>query len=176
MSTSTWSHDPFKLASMHRALDGTVVVSDLLRASKLLASEQGALEYHISFDTDVDKVCVISGEMHGILTLCCQRCLQSYTYNVTCEFAVSPVHDESAAKQLPSSYEPVLLVDGKVDILELLEDELILTLPQVPMHAPSECAANIEQSEAQEMNQPFQILQQLKLKSNLKKNRPIAED
>lgn len=167
MSNGIWSIDPYKLAAQHRSLDGKVLVADLLRANKLLASDHGELAYNISFATDADNVCVMTGMAQASLTLCCQRCLQQFTQTVDCDFTVSPVNNDSEAKALPSCYEPILMQDGKVDVIELLEDELILALPQVPMHAPDVCkvkVADAQIDQAQEMNHPFQILQMLKVK------------
>ncbi len=41
-----------------------------------------------------------------------------------CTFAVSPVQSYAAAEELSATYEAVIMLDGKIDLLELLEDEL----------------------------------------------------
>lgn len=169
--SNAWSIDPYKLAAQQRTLEGTVAVADMQRAAKLLVAEQGFLDYKVAV-TQEDRRCIITGSIDGALTLNCQRCLQPFAHTVHCKFAVSPVRDEEAAKQLPDDYEAVLLHDGKVNILELLEDELILALPQVAMHDPSECSAALEHDQVQEENNPFQILQKLRVK----KNGHMAED
>lgn len=166
--------DPYKLAALQRTLAGTVAVADMERASKLTVSNEGQLAYKVAFTTDEDKVCVIIGELQGELTLCCQRCLKPFVYMAHCDFSVSPVKSDNEAKKLFSMYEAVLLQDGKVDIIELFEDELILALPQVPLHEVSECSVVIEtkvDDGPQEMNQPFQVLQSLR-----KKKGQTAED
>lgn len=173
--------DPYKMAALHRTLIGECEVVSMGRVCKLLASTQGKLTYSVSFSFDEDNLCVIAGDLKGELMLYCQRCLQMFAYNIVCDFTVSPVVDDNAGKALPSSYEPVMLIGGKINLLDLLEDEVILALPQVPMHdldtslGRQQCKATVSSddvAEEQELNNPFQVLQKLKLN----KSGPIAED
>jgi uncharacterized protein len=152
------------MAKRHMTLQDKVAVADLHRANKLLAAEDGDVTYHFDFSTDVEELCVISGELHGLLTMCCQRCLKNFKREVRCKFVVSPVKDDAEAKLLPNGYEPIILQDGKFDTLELLEDELILGLPIVAAHDDNElgCIQSIGIVE-QEVNRPFQVLQALQL-------------
>lgn len=156
--------DPYKMAKRHMTLQDKVAVVNLQRANKLLASDAGNVEYKFDFSTDLEDLCVIHGELHGLLTMCCQRCLKNFKREVRCEFSVSPVKDDAEAKLLPSCYEPIILEDSKFDVLELLEDELILGLPIVAAHDDNEldCIQSIEIVE-QEVNRPFQILHTLQL-------------
>lgn len=176
MSNSTLGAvDPYKLAKRQQSLQGELAVAAMLRAQKLLATKNGMLEYEISFDMDKEGVCAIEGNLRGALEMCCQRCLQTFKRPINVQFMISPVVSDAEAKALPSSYEAVLIQDGVINLLELLEDELILELPLVPMHEDDEICIpakdNMESME-QELNHPFQILQNLKLK----KNGPMAED
>lgn len=71
---------------------------------------------------------------------------------------------------LPESYEPLLLEESTVSLLEMIEDELILLLPLVAKHNTSEC--HVEQDfaaspalvhdEPTEDQNPFAALEQLK--------------
>lgn len=158
--------EPYKMAAKQQVLDGELALSSMLRVSKGLASQQGNLAYKLGFLTDQQGLCVISGELHGLLNVRCQRCMQTFNQIVGCTFAVSPVKDDMAAKDLPDEYEPVILVDGKVDLPELIEDELILAMPIVAMHAENDSACiqpQVETQQAQaELKNPFQVLQALK--------------
>lgn len=163
------SVDPYKLAAQHRSLQGALVVANMDRVVKLLAATAGMLAYDVSFTFDEDKLCVVSGDLSVELQLCCQRCLQTFAYSVVSNFVVSPVLIDQAA-QLSTTYEPVMLEDGKINLQELLEDELILALPQVPMHDldnathAKQCKQiEIKDDMAQDLANPFQILRELKL-------------
>jgi uncharacterized protein len=42
------------------------------------------------------------------------------------------IRDIAGQEMMPSNYEPLVLETGKVAMLELVEDELLLALPQIP--------------------------------------------
>ncbi len=164
------SVDPYKLAGQHCNMQGSLPLMSMDRVVKLLAATDGDLAYDLSFSFDEDKLCVVSGSLHVELKLCCQRCLQPFTYNLESKFADSPVINDQAAQELPTAYEAVVLMDGKINLQELLEDELILALPQVPMHDLDDAThrqqcKRIENKDdvVQDLANPFQILQELKL-------------
>jgi uncharacterized protein len=67
----------------------------------------------------------------------CQRCLQPVllSLNVDRGFAFAPTEDEAAAQDADSE-DDVLVLSRQFDLRELVEDELLLALPIVPMHEP----------------------------------------
>ncbi len=158
--------EPYKMAKVEQALEGELALSSMPRVGKLLASDQGSLAYKIDFAIDGHGLCVISGELHGLMNVRCQRCLRTFNHQVGCTFMVSPVKDDLGAKELPDDYEPVVLVDGKVSLPELIEDEIILAMPIVAMHAVTDSACIQQEVETEtqvEPKNPFQVLQALKL-------------
>jgi uncharacterized protein len=82
------------------------------------------------------------------------------------------VNAEDDAKALPSSYEPVLVQDGRLNIQDMIEEELIVNLPIVSMHDPKDCqiqlplevASNVESLVQVEKESPFKIIESLKVK------------
>lgn len=164
--------DPYKMAKRHESMQDSIAVALLPRVKNLLAAEVGEVKYQLAFGVDSEGFSFIDGKLSGFLTFRCQRCLQAFEQDLSCGFTVSPVANDSEAKLLPSAYEPVLLQDGKLDPVELLEDELILALPLVAMHAVDapQCKKPIDvsieeetESKMSEVNQPFGILRSLKL-------------
>jgi uncharacterized protein len=96
------------------------------------------------------------------------------------------VTSQTAAEQLPERYEPLLVpstdmedeADSEITIATIVEDELILALPQVAMHKTDECpqgeaflgsAKGEEDVAATQRENPFAVLSQLKT-SQSKKN------
>ena len=68
----------------------------------------------------------------------CQRCLKACDVDLSAEATLCVLWDDDAASDLPASYDP--LVSGDVTNLHaLVEDELLLALPAVPMHSREEC-------------------------------------
>lgn len=66
----------------------------------------------------------------------CQRCLQSMPWDLEVLRALRFVDGEDAAAALDAEGEDdVLALPRSLDLQELIEDELLLALPLVPMHA-----------------------------------------
>ncbi len=95
------------------------------------------LEFHVD---DQGRTCV-SGEMDGSVRLTCQRCLGPVEVQLHCTLACAVVVDDAAAANLPRSYEPLVLADERIALIDLLEDDLILCMPAQPRHPEGECAA-----------------------------------
>lgn len=129
------------------------------------------IECSLSFDFDEQRICVINIDAKITLEQICQRCFRPFVTEVHVMNKFSPVKSDTHAETLPEHYEPVLMNEfGEVDILALLEDEIILSLPIVPVHNSKHC----EVSEADmvfgdipienEKPNPFAILVSLKNK------------
>jgi uncharacterized protein len=71
-----------------------------------------------------------------IATVQCQRCLEAVDIPLALDRAFRFVADETTAATLDAELEDadVLVDDGPFDLLTLIEDELLLALPIVPMH------------------------------------------
>jgi uncharacterized protein len=91
------------------------------------------------FDHPVGRRPVIRVTMRltGEVPMTCQRCLTPVRLAVSLERRFRFVADEAEAERLDgeSDDEDVLSLDGRFDLLALVEDELILALPLVPRHA-----------------------------------------
>ena len=71
----------------------------------------------------------------AVLPMLCQRCLRPVETKVTAERSFRFVADEStAAKEDDDSEEDVMVLEHAFDLLALVEDELLMALPLVPMH------------------------------------------
>lgn len=159
--------DPLKMAKMGQSLHGVIKVAAMPRVIKLLASNEGEVAYSLEFSNDEDGRCFIVGSISGGLSMNCQRCLATFVHEIECSFTVSPVLNDEEARVLTKEYDPVIVVDAKLALDELIEDELILALPIVVMHDQNHpnCKELVTTKE-QELTNPFQILQELKLKKN----------
>ena len=72
----------------------------------------------------------------------CQRCLGDVRFEISAEFRLGLVFNDDQAKALPKRLEPVELdEEGRLDLWDVIEDELLLNLPDFPMHPQDECQA-----------------------------------
>ncbi len=97
----------------------------------------------------------------------CQRCLEPVVLNLVVDHRLRFVKGEAAAAKLDAeSDEDVLALEPTINLLELLEDELLLALPVIPMHEgcepPVVTATETMGAAAAPASNPFAVLAALK--------------
>jgi uncharacterized protein len=161
--------DPLKSAMKRSTYVGVYSTSLMERFVDSVLSCNELVNVDVKFLKDAQSLTYFSGEMHSQVQLICQRCNQVFDHSVHTEFCFTPVQGTEATDLLPDAYEPVQVDDqGEVDLFELLEDELILSLPLVPLHSQQECSVkadnmhfgDIEPGPVRE--NPFAVLKELK--------------
>ena len=141
------------------------------RLADTVVSVDSDVECTMSFAIDNQRLAVLQGTADVQVTLSCQRCNQSFPHAVHVSYCFSPVSSDEQAEALPEAYEPVDITDfGEIDLLAVIEDELILALPVVPVHDSEHCEVSEADmvfgelpEEAQKPN-PFAVLASLKRK------------
>jgi uncharacterized protein len=115
----------------------------------------------------------IKGNVSATLVVQCQRCLGALQLDVDSAIDLAVIEVEEEAERLPEECDPVVVEEGLIRLLDIVEDELILALPQVAMHDPGECTMDFgdsagsgqpglpENSETTVEN-PFAVLARLK--------------
>lgn len=161
--------DGVKLVDANQELKGKIDTQKLPRLSAATEGRDAHVNCHLVFDRDADRNRVLTGECSTHVVMVCQRCLGEVGIDVSSEFELGLVFNDDQAKQLPRRLEPVeLSEDGLIDLWEIIEDEVLLSLPDFPMHAVGECTAL--STGADETNadvkrpNPFDVLAQLKQK------------
>ena len=109
-------------------------------------------------------------EGHTVARLECQRCLQPLNQTLQVDRHLRFVAGEDEAARLDEeSEDDVLALVARLDVFDLLEDELILALPLVPRHdtcpqpLPAVAAATLPVTEEARPN-PFAALAALRAK------------
>ncbi len=126
--------DPITLAHKGASLTGTVALHELPRVFKQLCLGDGEVQVVFEFGKDLKNYYFIKGHIVTELSLQCQRCLQPVNYKIESHFCLSPVKDSKAAADLPSDYEPLIMTDKTISILDMVEEEIILNLPIAVKH------------------------------------------
>ncbi|MDY6982095.1 MAG: YceD family protein [Pseudomonadota bacterium] len=107
-----------------------------------LASNQGAVAVDLRFIRDEEGRRVISGTLDTTVKVACQRCLQDMDLDLHSEMSLFAVDDEEAFQELRDDQDGVIVPDdGMLDVQALVEDELLLSLPMIPMHEDPACNA-----------------------------------
>ncbi len=163
--------DPVRCAQRRDEYDAMVPLAELKRLLELTESRQGEVDVHLSCGIDLQGVAYTKGDARVELELECQRCNQIMRQSFETTFAYTPLFEKSEIEELPDAYEPVELDEnGEIDLRRLIEDELILSLPLVAMHAEDQCPLSGsamswgEIEPADERPNPFAVLEQLRKK------------
>ncbi len=161
---------PFALAESGRELRGQVRIARLQRLQDALHDAGGTLEVRMRFGLSDHGVRYVAGTVRGALTLRCQRCLEGVGFPVAIDFRVGFVRGPDEAERLPEGFEPLILAGDTVRPAELVEDELLLAIPDMPVHDQAETCTlpggfrNAEPGGDREQSggNPFSILSTLK--------------
>ncbi len=146
-----------------------MLACDMLRLSEAVDEVLEDVAISVKFDTDAQGLTYFEGSSQIVVSLICQRCNHSYVHNIDMHFCYYPVKDAEMVEEIPEKYDPVEVDEfGEIDLLSLIEDELILSLPIVAMHKEEDCDrggrdmsfGKIEQDEGKP--NPFAVLKELK--------------
>lgn len=159
--------DPLKYADQNKVLQGKIAVQSMPRLADIVLSTEGDVEVTLEFDRDEQHLRVLKGHLRAELALTCERCLEAVNKVVESDFQLGIVLSDEQAKNLPGYYEPLLVEPEVMPVYDVVEEELILSLPMFSYH--DDCKAEQfgeeqEIEEAPEKENPFAVLSELKLK------------
>ena len=160
--------DPFRLCEARASLSGPVPLKQMQRLKPLLAGDSGEINVVLDFDIDELGVPFVKGELQAELSLICQRCLEPFPFMVNQQSTLAWVRSDQEAERLPLRFEPYLVETNPLILNDVIEDELLLALPQIPMHAEAQCPASkwLKQQHAETADEteenPFSVLANLK--------------
>jgi uncharacterized protein len=104
-------------------------------------------------------------EVHASIPLVCQRCLGVVRHDASERSRVLLIGTEPEADRTPAGMDTVLAPDRRVSVQDLVEEELLLSVPAVPLHAsPDLCVQRPAQAEAaaeSTVQRPFERLGEL---------------
>ena len=161
------SVDAWRMVSARRSYAGSMAIAGLGRLTGLLASATGTVEYQLDFGRDELGSAYLAVRAKARVQLLCQRTLEPFGSTLAVQQHLGLIKDESEEAALPPGYEP-LLVDGPLRLADVIEDELLLAVPLVPVAPGSEAALAPwqERSDAPEVEVPHPFAQLKTLKQD----------
>ncbi|MDN2480688.1 23S rRNA accumulation protein YceD [Vibrio agarivorans] len=163
--------DPAKTAQKRLDYDGIIQASLFKRLSESTEGVKRDANVKVSFGLDEQRLVVISGKANIEVDLECQRCNEIFTHLCEIQFTYTPYYSEKSEEEAPEEYDLVDLNEyGELDLIQLVEDEFILELPQIAMHDEADCSVNsnnlvfgeIPEEIVEEKPNPFDVLKSLK--------------
>jgi len=139
--------DPVRLAETGRELRGQVSFSEMERLTAMLMESNGEAQVELTFGVDHEGIRFMRGRIKADVVMQCQRCLGPLSLNIETELALGVV-SERDPRELPSYYEPLPVGHEPIFLRDIIEDELMLSLPIVPKHAAGQCPSELRANTA----------------------------
>ena len=124
-------------ASVHR---DKIALRELIRLRDVLFSDEGALDYQIRGHVDSNGRPSLKVSIKGDVSLICQRCLNSLAHEVAIENYLYLAKNNAELDRVNenNSIDAILAVP-ELDVIDLIEEEIILSLPISPGHGDNQC-------------------------------------
>lgn len=159
------SVDAWRMVAAQREFEGRIPLASMTRLRDSLLAPDGEAAYTAAFGIDSLKVPYLELRVDANLPLECQSSLRRFLFPVNLVQRLGLIRDEADEAALPPDYEALLVgADGMLKLAELVEDELILALPVVPVAPDAEAVASDFSPTDEEMAKasPFAALAGLK--------------
>ena len=157
--------DGFEFARAGQELRGSLDIDAFKRLDDVLFDSEGSVDYEVKGERDVRNRPQLAVTVSGTLHLQCQRCLGSLDYEVGVESTLllverdAPYDEELDDPEAPDMIE----ANPELDVLVLIEDEILLSLPLAPRHPDGACESRLGQSSGSARRQSaFASLEALK--------------
>lgn len=140
------------LADRRTVVRGEIQLGRLTRLNELShfdsAAEGPAVSASLRFGDRHEGWLTVELAYEAKLPLICQRCLETFVYPASARLGIGLLETASMESFLPEGYEPVVLEDDRLMPAQLIEDELIISMPLVPRHEFVEECGSLVHDEA----------------------------
>lgn len=132
--------DPLRFATDRGEAKGSLDISDLTRLAELLHDGSGELAWQVRGERDADGRSFLRFELRGRAGLTCQRCLERLEWLIETRpvLRLVPAGSEIPDEELEVEDYDTIEAVRDLDLLALVEDELLLSVPLAPMHETCE--------------------------------------
>ena len=161
--------DPVAMVRAGREFSGRVALARMPRLLERVRAEHAEeFDVELRFGTSEAGTDYVSGHIRGNLELTCERCLEAMFHEVDIGFQLALVESEALAERIPEEFEPLVYGEEQVALKDLVEDEILLSLPMFARHEAEKCPgpplgqAGEQEAEEPGKRQPFAVLKDLK--------------
>jgi len=135
--------DPWQAVRSELSLEGEAYAEDLPRLADALISGGGTADwparYSLHFGRGADGYAMASGRALLTFRPVCQRCLGEVAIPLDAPIALALIRHEAKTEAIPDHLDPLEVGERRIRSLDLVEDELLLSIPQVPVHPLGAC-------------------------------------
>jgi uncharacterized protein len=132
--------NPYRLIEQRRILNGQLTLRLMSRLQELTTNTEGNVTVELIFERTDTGLPMISSSLHTDIPLLCQRCMQSFQYEIKKTWQLVLVNTDAEAEKLQEQYEAWVVEEDRMFLQDFIEDEILLSLPVVAKH--NECNLN----------------------------------
>jgi uncharacterized protein len=122
------------LAGRGGEISGELALSKLTRLIGMLHSEAGSVRASLRFSQRRDRWLGLEMRYEASVELTCQRCLEPFRRELSGDVKWVLADADSMSAAVPDGYEAYELTEGRLSPAQLIEDELIVSIPLAPKH------------------------------------------
>ena len=128
--------DIFAFAKEKRLLKDSIFLKDCDRLEDVLENLEGEIAFELEGVLGKNRKPALRLTLNGILPLICQRCLERLDYELrhTIVLELARENAEIAEDDFEDENYEIFPTPKTIDVAELVEDEMILALPNFPRH------------------------------------------
>ena len=146
-----------------REISGEVRFAEMPRLLDILENPQGDFSYTMQGGKDSQGTYFLDIRVNGQCCLHCQRCLNRMDYLLCLDTRLF-LRDQTSLDALGDDDEEFdsILADTQLYVLDLLEEEILLSLPIAPKHELGTCRVIVGENAHGQAKNPFAALAKLK--------------
>ena len=151
-----------KLAKKNFSVIDELNIVDLPRINEIASNNSDKIKVNYSFYLENNTTPCLDGEVSLIIYLTCQRCLEVLPLSLDLDFSLAFVMNENQAEELSEHLEIYLFEDEEQSLIDLISDEILLSIPMVPKH-DIDCLSSFKENSNYEQGKenPFAVLKNI---------------
>ena len=161
--TLTEAVQPYELGARAASLQGRIPLSSFARLGALIERGDEAARVALQFALDEQRRCTVDGEIEVGLWTRCMGCVQTVAHELRVSIHLVLVRSDADATAMMGVADCVVLGGEPIALAALLEDDLILSLPEIVCGRLAACPnrPQLEYGENTVAASPFSALAKL---------------
>lgn len=145
-----------------RHYQGRIEIQQLSRLTDMLADDSGEVEFSIQFDRAARLLGKARVKVKTELALMCTISAKKFMFPVELDSLIGFIDDLKYEDMLGADMEASWVEEGTINPLEIIEDELILAVPDAPFNEHHQDDDIDDANITDEKPNPFAVLKNLK--------------
>lgn len=133
--------------------------ADLVELLDSIVEQPGQITATVVGNTRRDEKPYLDVSIVGVLTLECQRCLETLNFEINSQsrFIIAPTENDLTDVSDESDNTSSILAEREFDLRGFVQGEMLLSLPMSPMHETGSCVRPHSTLSDDDVTNPFRV-------------------